>query len=464
MALLIGGCASYHARPLHPRQTVRTFAARRLDSPAARNAVTRLLPQPPAQWPPRRWNRAELLAVALADNPQLAVARAEVGSSLAHQITAGEIPNPTIELQSEYALHDTPWLYGIAFELPLRSPTLRRLEISQAQIATSRERWQLMGTTWAVRRTLTASLSEWQGAQRRRALLRALISEQKELLQQQRARVQAGEDAPATLVPVQDALLQAQQQLGEARADAQLAQSDAAAALGLPPQALDGLALDWPRWGTPPPVATGNLQVARARALLSRGDLSAAINDYVGAENRLRQAIARQYPQITLMPGYYWDHGIQKIPFDVGLTLPLFNRNRGEIAEARAGRELAGQRMLALQDAIYGQIAGAERAEAIARANESAARQRLHSAQEQLRQATLGLKLGAIDRSARLTASIAAARAQLDLLQTQVRWQGARDALEDALRTPLSGPELSMSGFADTTYSSAENAAPESIR
>lgn len=435
---------SYHARPLHPRQNARTFAARRLDSPALRQAVTKLLPRPPAQWPPQHWTRADLLAVALADNPRLAVARADVGRALAHRITAGEEPNPTIGLQSEYALHDTPWLYGIAFGLPLRSPTLRRLAISQAQIAVSRERWELLGATWTVRSELIAALSDWQSAQRSSALLDGLIGEEQQLLQQQRARVAAGEDAPATLVAVEDALLQAQQEQGEARAQAQRAQSDVAAALGLPPQALDGLQLDWPVWGTPPPVAAGTLRQARASALLSRGDLSAAIDGYAEAENGLRQAVARQYPQFTVTPGYYWDHGIHKFPLDFDLTLPLFNRNRGEIAEARASRELAGERMLALQDEIYGQIAGAERAESIARENEHAAQRRLQSAQEQLRQARLGLKLGAIDASEELAAGIAATRARLDLLQTQARWQAARDALEDALRAPLSGPELSM--------------------
>jgi outer membrane protein TolC len=424
LALWLGACVSYHAQPLHPRQSVRSFAARRLDSPALRNAVTRLLPQPPPQWPPPRWNRADLLAVALADNPKLAVERAEVGRTLAHQITAGERPNPTIALQSEYALNDVrPWLYGISFELPLRSPTLQRLALSDAQIATSHARWQLIGATWAVRNELIAALTEWQSALRRSAVLDTLIGAQRQLLQQQRARVEAGEDAPATLVAVQDALLQAQQQQGEARADAQSAQSDAAAALGLPPQALDGLQLDWPDWGAPPPVGADALQAARTTALLSRADLSAAIDDYADAENGLRQAVARQYPQLAPSPGYYWDHGINKFPFDVGLTLPLFNRNRGEIAEARASRELAGQRMLALQDSIYGQIAGAGRAEAIARDNERAARQRLDSAQEQLRQAMLGLKLGAIDRSGQLAASIAATRAQLDLQQTQALWR-----------------------------------------
>jgi CRISPR system Cascade subunit CasA len=444
IVLGLGACASYHARPLHPRQSAQVFAARRLDSPALRDAVTRLLPQPPAQWPPPQWTRADLLAVALADNPRLAVARAEVGHALAHEVTAGEAPNPTIGLQSEYALHDIPWLYGIAFELPLRSPTLRRLAISQAQIATRRERWALMGATWTVRSALTAALSDWQSAQRRSTLLDGLIRDQRQLLKQQHARVAAGEDAPATLVAVEDALLQAQQEQGQARADAQRAQSDAATALGLPPQALDSLQLDWPDWGTPPPVSSDALQGARTRALLSRADLAAAIDGYAEAENGLRQAIARQYPQFTLSPGYYWDHGVNKFPLDLDLTLPLFNRNRGEIAEARAGRELAGERMLALQEEIYGQIAGAERAESIARDNESAARQRLDSALEQLRHARLGLQLGAIDQSEQLAARIAATRAQLDLLQTQAQWQAARDALEDALRVPLSGPELGM--------------------
>ena len=92
----------------------------------------------------------------------------------------------------------------------------------------------------------------------------------------------------------------------------------------------------------------------REQALLSRADLGVAIGDYAAAEAKLQQAVARQYPQLTLSPGYYWDHGIAKFPFDVGFTLPL-NGNRGEIAEARAGRELAGQRMLATQADIFGE-------------------------------------------------------------------------------------------------------------
>ena len=54
-----------------------------------------MLPPAAATWPPREWDRAELLAVALTQNPQLAVARAEVNAALSHEITAAQAPTPT---------------------------------------------------------------------------------------------------------------------------------------------------------------------------------------------------------------------------------------------------------------------------------------------------------------------------------------------------------------------------------
>ena len=163
------------------------------------------------------------------------------------------------------------------------------------------------------------------------------------------------------------------------REAADAAQAAAAKALGLPPQALDGIAVAWPDWGAPPAMGEDAQGEARERALLSRADLGQAIGDYAAAEAKLQLSVARQYPQFVLSPGYYWDHGIAKFPFDVGFTLP-FNGNRGEIAEARAGRDLAGQRILALQADIYGQIVAAERAERIARASADAAERQLQAA------------------------------------------------------------------------------------
>ena len=51
--------------------------------PSLHEDVARVLPQAANAWPPTEWDRGSLLAVALAENGSLAVARAEVNSALA---------------------------------------------------------------------------------------------------------------------------------------------------------------------------------------------------------------------------------------------------------------------------------------------------------------------------------------------------------------------------------------------
>jgi outer membrane protein TolC len=245
------------------------------------------------------------------------------------------------------------------------------------------------------------------------------------------------------LLTVQQARIQIEQQEAELREAVDAAQTAAAKALGLPPQALDGVAFAWPDWGEPPAVEEGTRRETREQALLSRADLGQAMVAYAAAEARLQLSVARQYPQFVLSPGYYWDHGIAKFPFNVGLTLPL-NGNKGEIAEARAGRELAGQRMLALQADIYGAIVAAERAEHVARASADAAERQLEAARRQRQTADLGVRLGAGDALDQVAAEILAMRAELELVRMRAQLQNSRNNLEDVLHAPLSGPELAL--------------------
>ena len=199
---------------------------------------------------------------------------------------------------------------------------------------------------------------------------------------------------------------------------------------------------------TDPPVAeAAERGAAREQALLSRVDVEAAIRQYAAAESKLKLAVRRQYPRLEVSPGYYWDHGIAKFPFDLGFALP-FNGNRGEIAEARAARDLAGQRLLALQAEIYGAIESAENREALARAAVHTAMEQNLSAQHQVEQAELGLRSGAEDAAQSITAKISLLRTRLEEVQMREQWQAARNALEDALHMPLSGPELQLARFA----------------
>jgi outer membrane protein TolC len=440
----IAGCVQYHPAPLELGARADEFAARRLADVPLRDDIIRLMPQAAASWPPREWDRGELLAVALTQNPQLAVARAQIKEALSREISAALAPNPDLILQSEYARHDPhPWLYGVSLNWLLRSPERRRLDIEIAEFYAGGARLQLMDRAWTVRSALAAALSDWESGRRSLNLLAQLAAAQDRLVALEQQRVQAGEDAPTELLTTQQARIQIERQEAELREGVDAAQTAAAKALGLPPQALDGVAFNWPDWGAPPPVDEETRRETREQALLSRADLGQAVMAYAAAEAALQQSIARQYPQFVLSPGYYWDHGIAKFPFDVGFTLPL-NRNKGEIAEARAGRELAGQRMLALQADIYGAIVAAERAEHIARASADAAERQLEAARRQKRTADLAVGVGAADVLDQVAAQILATRAELEVVQMRAQLQSSRNNLEDVLHAPLSGPELAL--------------------
>jgi outer membrane protein, heavy metal efflux system len=294
-----------------------------------------------------------------------------------------------------------------------------------------------------VRRSLVTALSDWENARRRTDLLGRLGTLEDRLIALEEQRVKLGEDAPSELILSRQGRIQVELQQAESHTLAAAAQAAVAKALGLPPRALDGMTFAWPEWGGPPQVDADRRREAAEHALLSRADLGIAIGDYAVAEARLHQAVARQYPQLTLSPGYYWDHGIAKFPFDVGFTLPL-NGNRGEIAEARAGRDLAGRRMLAMQADIYVEMAAAEREEDVARESADAARRRVAATLQLQRSADLALRLGAGDQQDQIGAQVIAAQADLEMLQMRAQLQAARNNLEDVLHTPLSGPELAL--------------------
>lgn len=448
----LGGCAAYQPAPLDPRHSVEQFAARRLDDRALQDELAHLLPQAAVSWPPSQWDRGELLAIALLRNPQLAVARAHVQAALAHEITAGQFANPDLTLQSEYGSHGEPhpWLYGVALDWVLRSPVQRHLEQEIARLDTANTRLELMDGVWALRHELIGALSDWESTRRRLTLLDRLAAAQDKLLADEHKRVRAGEDSPSETVTVEQARIETEQQQAQARAAADAAQAAVAKALGFPPDTLNDVQFVWPDWGTPPAIAAETSRGARERALLSRSDLEAAIGEYSMAEARFKLAVKRQYPRLTIGPGYYWDHGISKFPLDVGFSLPL-NGNKGEIAEASAARDVAGKRMLALQADIFGQIASAERAERLARTSADTAERRLGNARQQAAQSELSLHLGESNAMERVGSEILAIRAELAVLDMQAALQAARNNLEDVLHAPLSGPEMALTKSVDST-------------
>ncbi len=74
--------------------------------------------------------------------------------------------------------------------------------------------------------------------------------------------------------------------------------------------------------------------------LLQHPALKAAMANHDTSEAELQREIRKQYPELELGPGFEHEDGNSKVGIGVGVRLPLWNRNRQGIAEARAERNI----------------------------------------------------------------------------------------------------------------------------
>ena len=154
--------------------------------------------------------------------------------------------------------------------------------------------------------------------------------------------------------------------------------------------------------------------------------------------------MAKQYPDIHLAPGYYWNAGSAgENDWQLGATveLPLLNHHRGPIAEAAARREASAARFLALQAKVITEIDGAVASFRASQTN-VAALEALAAAQEKQQQTVEAqFQAGAVDRLDVLTAELESNATSIARLDAQVKLQQAVGALEDAVQRPLDLPE-----------------------
>jgi outer membrane protein TolC len=212
-----------------------------------------------------------------------------------------------------------------------------------------------------------------------------------------------------------------------------------AIAMGIPVAGLEGVDFGWSDLDSPAGAQSFSLQEIRRDAVLDRLDIRRSLAQYAAAETDLQLQIAKQYPDIQIAPGYTYEERNNFFTLGVSITLPLFNRNQGPIAEAEAKRKEAAANFLQKQAQVIGD---SERALAVysAALNELAeADQSLRQLQDtQLRMTQLAVAVGEEDRltlNGMQLESAAVARARLDALG---RAQIALGDLEDAVQRPLS--------------------------
>jgi len=446
LAALLSACVHYTPRPRPPERIAVGFTQRTLSDPQLRALLERQLPA--RAWPRPQWDRADLLVAMLYFNDGLAAGRASARVATAGTRTAREHPNPTVTLMSEYAnQHDGAplWLWAVVTDWLLDAGARRGARIALADLAAQRAGYDLAELTWKQRGALRRAAADLLITEREIALRETVNTDRQAQLDMARRRLEVGAASRGDLDRLVRDALQDEQQLHDARRRASLARSALAVAVGVPVKVLAGLKLGWEQLDDPPAVDALQLERARDEALLARADVHGAVVAYGTAEQALRLEVARQYPDVHLGPAYTWDHGIRRYQFNLGLTLPLMNRNAGAIGEAEARREEAGAHLEATVALAWQEIDEAIRQWQLARARLTEVRGPVYDAAQRIyAQTARGFDAGANDRTELVAARVAHTLAELQVLDAVRTAQEALATLEDALRRPLEGPELTL--------------------
>lgn len=448
LALSLAGCVSYAPAPKPLGETADRFAARSASWTAAEQTCHRLAPSAPCD--PDKPDQLMLFAMLVENNSDVALARAHLRSVEAAAVAARTPAGPTLTLSSEYAKASSdpsPWLFGAALDIPLDTGGRRAARVASADLAVNAACYDLVEAIWTARMALVRALDEVSTATAQLDLANQLAALQERRMQAMDRRVTSGEASRAELERLRSDLADARHREGTASAMRDAGKVQVAKALGLPAANLPAGLLEGGAFAAMVPVSLPTPQ-QRSEALLARADLLKAIVAYDQAEADLRSEVAKQYPAISVGPGFTWERGLVKLPFNIGLVLPPLDINRSNIRATEARRSEAGSALEAAYasavgsvDAAYGEMIAAQRALADVR------RLDLPIAQRLAVQADREMAAGAIDRTdwAAAQAGLLIARiAERDVL---ARVLAANAALEDALRRPLSGPETRIEGI-----------------
>jgi outer membrane protein, heavy metal efflux system len=300
----------------------------------------------------------ELVVRALAESPDLNAARAEIEAARGRVTQAGLRPNPMLDLSGQKAVSpDNNLMVGVTLPLDLNGRKAGRVAVAERELAMKRA--GVADRERRLRAEIRMKAGEGFAARRNLAFTDELLQANRAALVVVEARAREGAVPPleASLLLVEVNRLEATRRLLESRAEILALQLRAL--VGLPPEAPLALRGDL----TSLPVVLDPGQAA-SRAVALRPDLEMARLDIALAQARIDKETAEGRWDASVSLGYQrQDFGyplngltstgatrpIQDVFHYFGggitVTLPVRNRNQGNVAAAHADLQGAERRL-----------------------------------------------------------------------------------------------------------------------
>ncbi len=441
VVVLLDGCAHFEDQPISAVATARRLEQRSLSDTNFRAFLETNLQHTFAEWPLTNFSFPALTLAAFYFHPNLDVARAQWAVARGGETTAGARPNPVLGVTPGYSANPprgvSPWFPSVTLDVPIETAGKRHHRIAHAEQLSEATRLKLIMGAWDVRSGVRVALVEYAARHRRAALLREQVQLQQSVLNLFEQRLAAGAAGSAELAPIRIAALKARADLADAQRQATEARAAVAQALGLSLRGIDGVEFAFDLNQADDVILLS--AETRRQALQGRADILASLAEYAASQSALQLEIAKQYPDLHLNPGYQYDQGENKWQLGLSVELPVFYRNQGGIAEAKARRDEAAAKFTALQAKVIFEIDRAllARAAAIGQLRQL---DELTSAQrQQLSQIEASFNAGALSQLDLASARLEFAATELARLGALLTKQRAVGLLEDALQRPFEG-------------------------
>ena len=440
--LLSVGCTlqHYEPAPLDPAASAQRFESRTADAPGLKQYMVEH-GHPASDWPVQRWSLADLTLVALYYRPDLELARAQAAAARAQVAAATQRPpiglKPVVWHHSLQPPETTsPWSLGFEIEVPLAEGGRRAAVGEQYGALADAVQLGVGSAAWAARSDVRARFLECYAAGRTLELLEAEARERRALVSLLERRFEMGAGSSLDVGSARLKLAEVEGQIQSAQLAREQSLAALAHALGLPLSAVRGMSFDFASLEQTPVAPTD--RDAQRTALLNRLDVRVKLLEYAAADAAVKLEIARQYPTVTLSPGYLWDQGDNIWSLVATIMVPAAG-NKPAIEAAQAGRKAAAQDFLALQVRVISDADGAQARYRKAQENAVGAQRlaELQAARDQ--RARKQFDAGHTDRVELTLVRLEALAVERNLLSVGLDTQRALGALEDALQMPLAG-------------------------
>lgn len=299
---------------------------------------------------------SEAEAVVLVFNPDLRQARLEANVTRATASHAGLWQDPVLGVDLERIVSGAgganPWVAGSTIGITI--PISGRLETEKARAGAdlAAELDRVAAKEWATRSALRELWVEWSAARVRAEVAEELIARLRDV-----ASLADRQEKAGSMTRVDARLFRVE--LAGREADL-IAATARVKELELQMRAMLGLAPQTPLTLVPSVnFAARTTSVDELRPLLdsSNRELAAIRAEYEVAEQSLRTEVRKQYPDLTIGPGYGLDQSDDRVLLGFSLPIPLWNRNQQGVAQASAQREVARGRFETTYEHLASELA-----------------------------------------------------------------------------------------------------------